>query len=65
MELESTLFNLLVNWYVIKESPTFKVDHLRKTVNLDLTATKFMENGLTVAKFLTYITLYIEKTTRK
>lgn len=28
---------------------------------LDSNATKFMENGITVAKFLTYITLFLEK----
>ena len=61
MEIEAPLFNLLVNCYVIKESPTFKFDQSGKSVVLDLTATKFMENGLTVAKFLTYITLYLEK----
>ena len=61
MEIEASLFNLLVNCYVIKESPTFKFDQSGKSVILDLTATKFMENGLTVAKFLTYITLYLEK----
>jgi len=61
MEIDASLFNILVNCYAIKESPTFKFNESGKSVVLDSDATKFMENGLIAAKFLTYITLFIEK----
>jgi hypothetical protein len=61
MEIEASLFNVLVNCYSIKESPSFKFNESGKSVVLDSSATKFMENGLTIAKFLTYITLFLEK----
>ena len=61
MEIEASLFNVLVNWYALKENPAFKFNESGKSVVLDSSATKFMDNGLTVAKFLTYITLFLEK----
>ncbi|CAI2384566.1 unnamed protein product [Moneuplotes crassus] len=61
MDIEASLFNVLVNCYSIKESPTFKFNESGKSVVLDANATKFMLNGLTIAKFLTYITLFLEK----
>lgn len=61
MEIEASLFNVLVNCYAIKESPSFKFNESGKSVVLDKDATKFMENGLTAAKLITYITLFLEK----
>lgn len=61
MELEKSLYETLINCYAIKQTPDYRYTDGGTTVVLNDKAEALMMNGITVAKFLTFIALYLSK----
>ena len=61
MEIDKSLYEVLMNCYAIKQTPEVRFTDGGDTVILNEKAETLMKNGITVAKFLTFIALYLSK----